>query len=1186
MRISVLIIIFFLGITAFAHGEPDFNSLEERVFKSFYDGDLYGLYDNIENLLLACPGRPESILYYYDLARMPDIYGFERVRRTIETIIEKVEGLENLPDKNMYLLILNLELEKLLYSQNSSEAAEFSKKFNPVRRWSVSGPYNKYGDSDLDYPFMPEIASSAEPSAGIKNIQVPEPDGSLDFAGYLYPDRGVAYASASIKPGCPVKIRIYSGCSYKIFINGRETIKNDKGGTYRNCRIIRVWGADEISIMIKAYMDDESSFRVFVTDENDAVLDARPYDGMTSLSGFEWQEELDYPFGYFLGEAGENPAEAYLRLALYFDELGSPEAFKYYRRYLALREDPSIRYLFAYCMIEQSGGDAGSALYLDGWKMIESLSEGHPGFLPARHMKFRSLLKSKSFLEAYYTGRSLVSAGAKYLPLRADFADLLRYLGYEKEFLDEAVSISELFPFSAEPHYLSALYYKERNIQEATGRYRKCLDVEYSDDRLGQLIATYRKQGAYRDIISVIKNYRREEKFIKEMIDACIDSRQYKEARDLIFKGMVKSPDPYFDLKLGLVSYLEDIDPAMYWQKFLKASPSSFSAGDFFRYVNTGRIEDPFRELRDRDVSGRIIPWILSGDPGVSSEILYRSYIFVLNRDGGSRVFCEDVVYLNDEKAADRWGEYRVPFEGRIQPVRIRTYYDDGSYNDSYRIHSLNGESYITLSSLKEKSIIHFSYCLENPVTEPRGSMFFSVPFTEIQNFNEGLDRFDLKVIAPADMPLNFYFNRETAVASERSGDVIIYSASLKDLKKIQREDFSGSDLNSLPFFTFSTMDNLDDFIRWYGGLLGRPSGVDIGAIQDRLKGGDALSVVQRAYDYVSGEIDISGDAMFFPDRPADTLFTRKGTPEDRTVLAMSILSELGIRSYLAFCRSDDRPDAGTFVSPYNFSDILLYVPLEEGTGIWLDFSGRYRPCGSVSEGLVGTEAVVIVGTSYEIMRVSDTAGGRTASRFEINLDEDGNAVFDARIEFHGRNARFREEFINKNYNEDIINYYIGSIIPSVSIDEYEVADPEERESPFTLRAKGSSFGIAATGMNRLIFQPVLKESGIHKYIRYDSREYPLLILKPVEDRDEYIYRLPPIFNSFTLDKSCKLVNKFGWAEINIKKEKGSNVLSVVREVRVGKVKISPEEYAEFLDFCLKLRNLERENIFMGTSKN
>ena len=1168
--------------SAYASGESgkaDFVSLENNVFKSFYDGDLYRLYDCIENLVLSYPDKPESIFYYYDLTRMPDIYGYERVRQTINAVIKSVEESDNLPEKNIYLLTLKLELEKLLYNHNRQEAEDFSKQFCPLRRWVIAGPYNKYGISDLDYPFMPEIASAFESSAEKKSLLISEPDGTLDPGRYLYPARGISYAFTTIKASGPVKIRIYSGCSYRLFINGRETIKNVKSGTFRKCRVLRVWNSDEITIMIKSYMDDKSGFRVLLTDDNDTILDAKPYIKKPALAGFEYQEELDYPFEYFLGEVDDNPEEAYFRLALNFDELGSQEALKYYRKSLEIKDDPVRKYLYAYSMIDQSEGEAESSLYLEGWKIIDSLAEKHSGFLPAQYMKFKSLLKSRSFLQAYYTGMEISTVGGRYLPLRADFADLLRYLGYEKEFLDETESLSAAFPFSAEPQRLLALYYKEKNISESITHYNKGLDIEYNDDNLSQLIGIYRSQGAYSDIISAIKKYGREDKFTKEMAEAYIDSGNYREAKDLIFKEMVKSADPYFNLKLGLISYIEESDPVMYWEKFMQISPSSFSTGDFFRYYKTGRIEDPFRGYRDKDISGEIIPWVLAGGSEVSSEILYRSYIFLLNRDGGSRVFCEDVIYLNDEKAIDRWGEYKVPFSGKIQPVRVRVYYEDGSYNDSYKVHSLNEESYITLSSLKEKSIVHVSYCLDNPVNEPRNSMFFSIPFIEIQNFNEGLGKFSLKVIAPADRHVNFFFNRDVEVSSESSGNSVIYSASLKNLGKVRREDFTGSPLNSLPFFTFSTMKDLDDIVRWYGGLIDASSEVDIRNIENRLKGGNAAAVVRNVYGYIADEIDLTGNPVFLPDRAADTLFARRGSAEDRAVLAMSILSELGIKSYAAFCRRDDLPDAGTFVSPSRFSDILLYVPLEAGTGIWLDFSSRYYPCGTVSEGLAGTEAVVIIGNGYEFKKIIDSGISGVTSNFKINLNEEGNAAFDIQVECRGTAGQLRGDFSNKNYNEDMINYYFGGIISSISIDDYQIANLEDRENPFKLRAKGNCFSIASAGMESLILQPVLKESGIYSYIRYPQREFPLLIGRAIDESDEYIYRLPLKYDSFTLDKSYKLMNKFGIAEINIKKEKGSEVLSVIRKIRVGKTRVSPDEYQEFLNFCLKLKNIERENI-------
>ena len=137
-----------------------FESLEQDIIKTFYNGDLYKLYDSIERLLLSYPTKAESFLYYYDLVRLADIYGYRRVEKTLSELIKAVQNSSALENRDIYLLTLNLELEKLLYSFERRKAELLSKKFYPLRQWQLIGPYNRYGLSDLDYPFMPEITTS------------------------------------------------------------------------------------------------------------------------------------------------------------------------------------------------------------------------------------------------------------------------------------------------------------------------------------------------------------------------------------------------------------------------------------------------------------------------------------------------------------------------------------------------------------------------------------------------------------------------------------------------------------------------------------------------------------------------------------------------------------------------------------------------------------------------------------------------------------------------------------------------------------------------------------------------------------------------------------------------------------------------------------------------------------------
>ncbi len=1158
----------------------DFADLEREVINAFYKGNLYNLYESIERLLLAFPTKPESFLYYYDLVRLSDMYDYKRIERTLKSLIKAVRDCDGLDKKEIYLFTLKLELEKLLYRFNRKEAEKLSKDFFPQRRWLLIGPYNRYGLSDLNYPFMPEITTGlVGTNLKKKKVYLDSPKGMMDLEKYLYPREGVAYALATITVDKPVRIRVYSEGSYKLFINGKEVIKNIKGGLFRRYRVLRVWNTEEITIMIKAQTGEGWNFRVLLTDDDDRILNVKANPERLVFSDYEYMEELDYPFSYFLGNISKAPEDAYFRMAIYFDELESIEAVKYYRKSIALKDDPVKQYLLANCLIEHSDGDRDSALYLEGWKILDNLAERHSDLLPVQYMKFRRLIKSKSLLQAYHKGIELLSGGNKYLPLWIDFSDLLRFLGYEKEFEEKIDIIRNDFPNSIEPLQMLAQFYKKKNILKSVELYLDVLGKEYSKNSLKKLLKIYRSQGKYTDAIRLIEKYDHEDNFRKELINILIDSGNYGEAKKAVFKGLVKSDDPFYNLKLGLISYLEKQDPSMYWKRLLRISPSSYSVGDLLNYISKEKIEDPFKGYRKDEARGRIFSWLLKEHEDRSSGILYRNMIFILNEDGGSRTFCEDVIYLKDQKAIQKWGEYEVPFSGKIHPVRIRVYGSDGSFSDSYRIHKLHGNSYVTLSSLKEESIVHISYYLDNPIDEPQGSHFFTVPFTRIQNFNEELSYFSLKIIAPESIKVNFSFNRELQLTSKNVGDRVIYSASLGNLEKVHQEDFMGNFLNHLPYFAFSTMNNLNDFVMWYNGRITGSSEVDIDSIRHRFKGNSISEVVKSVYDYVTREIDLTGRVLFYPEKAMDTLFHRRGTVEDKVILARAILSELGIKSYLAFARRDDLPDPGSFVSPGNFTDILLYVPLDVKTGHWMDFSNQYYGCGIVKERLVGTNAVVLIRDEFEIKEISDNHGNSVSSTFRINLNSSGVTGFDIDIEFTGRSGGARGYFKNSIYNEDMVNYYFGNIIPSISIDDYRIVNLDERGSPFKISVKGNSFSFALMGASRIIFQPILKTSEVHRYIRYARRRFPLIIGKSIDEMDKYEYHLPPEYKSYEVDRSHDIKIKFGFVKIEIKKVKGSNILKINKRVMIEKTKIPPEEYGEFLNFCLKLKDIEHENL-------
>jgi hypothetical protein len=127
---------------------------------------------------------------------------------------------------------------------------------------------------------------------------------------------------------------------------------------------------------------------------------------------------------------------------------------------------------------------------------------------------------------------------------------------------------------------------------------------------------------------------------------------------------------------------------------------------------------------------------------------------------------------------------------------------------------------------------------------------------------------------------------------------------------------------------------------------------------------------IKSVFDYVSGKIELKGNLSFSPQNVPDILYKKRGSAEDKTVLALSMLAGLGIKSYIAFTGINEFTYASGFSADI-FTNILLYIPLDVKTGLWMDFSNKGLDLGETSGSLAGKDAVVILKDGYEIKKIT-----------------------------------------------------------------------------------------------------------------------------------------------------------------------------------------------------------------------
>ncbi|MBN2158052.1 MAG: DUF3857 domain-containing protein [Spirochaetes bacterium] len=1166
-----------LAVFVAAHARaPGIEEREAAVIRSFSAGEYDGLKSALEKMLVEYPVHPISVLHYSTLFHLADLYGPEAVEKTAIKVQEAIAGSGD-GHAGVCLLRFNCELENLRYRYDSRKAKVLTDRLVPIRIWKLWGPVRKYGPGDIDYPFSPEVMPGGD-TRSWKRITVADQDGWLDPGKYVYPNSGVIYAAVSLRSTVPIKIRIFSTSVYRLFLNGREIARNTPG-CRRAVRCVRVGRARGLTVMLKMSGSPLAKARMLVTDEQDISRDPEILHDQVFTDVCDASEELDYPHAQLQKEALLSAAGS-MRLGLYFDDLESEESIPCYRDSLARSKSDFVSYLLAVALAARDGRDRGSSGYSDAWRIINEIRKLNPAFVPAALKHIEYLIEGRDYLNAYRKAARLVAGAPKYPYAGAVLLKLLNFLGYEAEFEESAALLGKRFPACLYIIEEKAAYYKKRDRNRFIDISLDIVRRKFTTERVRTVIREYSSRGDYGRALALAREYNFNNDFTSDIVDLHIRKRDLEAAREQIFRAILTSDNPYLYYALGVIDIMRSDDPSMYLQKMLSIGPSYFTVSDYLKYINDGGFDNPFRQYLNGPENINA-SWFKKVDHHYPSSVLYRGRIFILNKDGSSRVYCEEVIHVGSDRGVRRWGDVKIPYRGTFRPVHLKVYNEKGSAADSYTVQKIRGDVYVNINSLKKNSIIHLSYIVDNPLATPRGSALFSLPLELLQQYEEPVGAVSIKVIAPDEMKVNFFMKDRENIVESRAGGLKQYAIAINGIPPVKEELFSGGRENVLYYFSFSTLRGFEDFTSWYNGLRAernRP----LDSVPGQLRKDNLEETIAAVHEYVQREIELQKNVLYYPDYPENTLFRRRGTPEDRTLLGMAMLDHLGIKSYIAFVRNKFLPAAGDPVFLDCFTNILLYVPLDINNAIWLDFSRRFLPCGATAGTVSGAEALVLVGDSYKTITVKSRDQRSTEGRYTIVLSEDGSADCEMQVTFFGSSGGIRSFFDDPRSLEESVHKYFSGAVKGLSIDGFTVENLDDIGTHFSIGARGTAAGVSVPGSRQLILQPVLSKSGVYEYIRSPGRILPLVIAHPINEKETYRYTLPASYEREEIrrDRECK--SRFGSARIVITKRPGSILLEAEKSVSVQSTVITPAEYGEFMNFCLELQRIENDTVILN----
>jgi len=1186
---SIIILLLCTGPSGIAEVKSGFNTAEDRMFQAFAAGDYHSLWASLRDMILNNHTEASTVLYYPDLADFARIVGYGEVMGTMQKLKASIEAEPDSRDKNSRLLLFRLAYEQFLYPYNRPEALRITRLLSPLSAWRIWGPYRLNGPADMDCPFSPEISSGRAGSGDSLTIDTSADDGTVDFSRHFFPHDGIAYASCSFSYNRPVKLRIYSPCSYRFFLNGRMVLSNDQAN-FRKMRIVRIDNTRNISILIKVQATDSWKFRMILTDDTDTIIkpDIRPVTG--SFDSFDQLEEDEYPLAILKKQmtTAVNPtdqARLWNRTGTYFDLLESSEAIECHRRAYRLWDRNEYRFFLA-SSLEGRASNMGSWRRSEAGRLFKVINNNDPMFLPSRYKIFSGLADTGNTAEALALGQRLIADNPGHIPSWLELLECYDTINYEKEFLETLERFKKEFPHSVLPLHAETAFFKKRNIPDFEKVSRQILSLAYDWEILGNLVQFYKKRNDNNAIITLYRRFSFDDHLHNEYIDALIRKGDYVTAKQILFRDVSTRRIPAYYLKLGIIDNLNNYDASLYWHKVIAMDPSFFPLKDYMRCMTDASFGNPFEEY-EKNIPEIKYLFESMKKYVLPSKVMLRNRIFLLENDGSSRVYCNDIIHLNDEKGVEKWGEYRIPFEGELHAIRFRVHYEDSSWSDSYRIQKINQTHFVNLSALKKNSIIHLQYIVDNPLRTPRLSRHFALPETLLQEYNEPVERLSVSVITPPGMNLHFYNSRDWDTSITEINEARIHSFSAADLPPIYNEFFSGSDYNCLPYFHFSTMKDSREVMSWYAGLVNRmsePVNIPPAADAPAASKEEAISSVYHA---VSRDVFLQRNVLYYPEDADTTWYRKSGTVEDKVILARTLLRQRGIESYMGLSRHSYLPRADAITNPELFSSPLLYVPLTVDQGYWLDFSNTFLPLGTVSPTLEGTTAYILINNDTMVQKtVHGLSTDYKREEAKITIDERGNARCSFRTIFEGSYGALREHFRDRLYLENTINSYYGNMISSLNIDHYAMNNLDTSWGAFTIEARGDALAFATAGRGKMILQPFISRSSIHRYIQYPERNHDLVISFPIQEEDTCEIIVPARYSHAEVMKKHELTSSFGSAEILIIKKRGELKMSIQKSVRLRSHIIKAQVYPEFLNFCMELNKLESQSLVLSADND
>lgn len=1167
---AVLILILFHSL-AFSEG----TSSRQRIFDAFMKGDDAAFASEIAAYIDQHPFSPETHFYLRDLYNTARVSGCDGALRTMVALENKLSQKQDPASAQLRRRAADF-IGELEFTYRKGNGRRFASEYHPVTRWNFSKPTMRFGKADMDRVWEQEIDQTAFHFSGSKQTSVLERTGTVYPERFLYPAKGIVFASALISAKGGIIVRVESNREYVLCVNGRRVIENKAGGVCRNSRSVSVSSADAALLVLKLSLSDDAYFRVTVTDGEFNPVSPAYVKTVPSSPGMVREiEEAPYDELRTAFEKSKS-ADAALHLGWFYSEYDDIRALEWYETSLALEENPAVRAIYA--------SECGRFGSLYGYPSLEGrereefarLSHRYPSCAPARNAMLRDSFRYLNRVDGTRDALALVAGGTADFDAFSAVCGYLQENGDSKALAGAAAAFAKTFPRSLRPLRYLASSCEVKNPAAALSYCRSFLEKGRDEDvavKAANLALKAERSSGEELLSDYIDDAASPAAFTA--VSGMIECGKYDAAKRILMRMAAVKDDPRILESLGRVQIGLGDSADLYWEKAASIEPASRFPRDYLTFKNGGKASPLLEPYRNTGAIPASLSDFFTGKT-FGTSVIFRSAVQKINRDRSGRYFFEELIYMRGREDIERYGEYRIPFDRNLSVVECSIVRRDMSSNSTYAMHEVDGEKYLTVGGLAPDVMLHVAYEVDNYSPLLADSALVCSGTIFMNGWDEAVDAYCAKVIVPSEMPLHVSAFQGAEVTSSASGDETVWTVRAKIAAAVRHEHNAPGPERLLGWYAFSECTDSADFAEWYRGTWPEKTRIAF----PRISGSSQSAVVAEVYRRLSRSLSLEEDSLFSIENPSEVLYKGKGSAEDKVFCAKRILEDYGIESQPALVMRKGMP-AGTLRAD-QFISVILLVPVD-GKELWLDFSHQYSAPGVLSDAAENAN-VLVIGKAGVLQRIAHSSVS-SSEKYEGSLviGGSGEASFRLGASFSGRNAFIGKYADDERYRDELTGMVAGIFHRSAVVSGVAFSSGMQGETSLTVN--GTIPGFALSGSRTLSFKPFFHSTELPRFLEGETRQSALSIQEEISCVERYSVTLPEGFGNEETSFAKTVTFGRGSVRCLVTKKKGSASVDVERTVSFPECEIEPESYGDFVRFCAELRAIEQMRLTFTSAK-